>query len=73
MAIHQFFFWVFKTASSIHVRFPSSFFNMHFICVQVVSAYNSTDMATAWKNSRFILLELLDFNMVFNLLIAVHA
>ena len=35
--------------------------------------YNSTDTATAWKNSHFILLEWSDFHSVVNLLIAGHA
>ena len=34
--------------------------------------YNSTDTATAWKNSRFILSEKSDFHIVDNLSIAIH-
>ena len=41
--------------------------------VQVVEPYNSTDSATALKNSCFVLSERLDFHMLNNLSIAVHA
>ena len=44
-----------------------------FIKVQMVQPYNSTDMATAWKNSCFILLHISDYHMIFNMSIAVHA
>ena len=41
--------------------------------VQVVQSYSSTDKATAWKNSCFILSERLDFHLVNNnLSIAIH-
>ena len=45
-------------------------FSRHFIKVQVVQPYNSTDTATAWKNSHFILSERSDFYLVVNLSIA---
>ena len=48
---------LFKTACSILVKFPSSFFSKHFVRVQVVQPYNSTDTATASKNHHFILSE----------------
>ena len=44
----------------------------HFDKVQVVQLYNSTDTATALKNSWFILSERLDFLMVNKLSIVVH-
>ena len=44
-----------------------------FIKVQVVQSYNSTDMATTWKNFHFILTESSDFNIVNNLSIATLA
>ena len=40
--------------------------------IQLVQLYNSTDTATARKNSYFILSERSDFHTVINLLIAVH-
>ena len=48
---------LFKTACRIFVLFPSSFFARHFIKVQMVQLYNSTDSVTTWKNSHFILSE----------------
>ena len=39
----------------------------------VVQLYNSTDKATGWKNSRFILSEKSDFHMIDSRLKAVHA
>ena len=38
----------------------------------MVQPYNSTDTATVWKSSRFILSERLDFPVIDNLPIAVH-
>ena len=32
--------------------FPSSFFSVYFIKVQVVQPYSSTDTTTVWKNSK---------------------
>ena len=39
----------------------------------MVQSYNSTDTATTWKNCCFVLSERLDFHIVGNLLITVHA
>ena len=68
---------VFKTACSIFVLFLCSFLSKCFIKIQVMQLYNSTDnsrdMTAAWKNSYFLLSKRLDFYMVDNLLIAVHA
>ena len=44
-----------------------------FLNVQKVQLYSNTNMDKFWKNSRFILLERLDFHMVDNPPIAVHA
>ena len=51
----------------------SNFFSKHFIKVQVVQPYNSTDTATAWKNSHFILSKRSDFHMVVKESISVDA
>ena len=56
----------FKTALSILELFPSSFYSNRFVKVQVVQQYSSFDMATAWKNSRFISSETLDIFLVAN-------
>ena len=45
---------LFKTVPGILLRFPSSFFSIRFVCVQVVHPYISTDTFTAWKKSPFI-------------------
>ena len=55
-----------KIACRIHV-IPIRHF------VRVVQPYNSTDTDTAWENSHFILSERLNFHMVVNQSIAVHA
>ena len=46
---------------------------MHFVRVYVVYPYSSIDTVTAWKKSCFILSDRLDFHMIDNLSIAVHA
>ena len=46
---------------------------MRFVRVQLMHPYNSTNTVTAWKKSHFILPDRLDFRMINNLLIAVHA
>ena len=53
---------LFKTAHKIVVWFPSSFFSMHFITVQVVHPYSSNDTATAWKKSCFIFIREIKFS-----------
>ena len=62
------FYYRFKTAHDIFVYFPSSFFSKHFVIVQVIHPYTSTD--AAWKNSHFILS---DFHTIINLSTVVHA
>ena len=62
-----------KTARSIIVQFPFSFFFKYFAKVQVVQPCNSIDMVTVVKNSRFILFLMLDFHMFNNKPIALHA
>ena len=63
---------LFKIAYSILVWFQSTFFLMHFVSVHVVHPYSSTDIATTWKNSHFILLERSGFYKINSLLIALH-
>ena len=53
--------------------FPYSFSSRHFVRIWEVQSYNSTDLATAWKSSCFILLEISNFYVVDNLSIVVHA
>ena len=60
---------LFKTTRSILIYFPSSFFSIRSVNVQVLHPYSSTDTATVWKKSSFILLERSYFD---NLSIAVH-
>ena len=48
---------------SILVQLPSSFFSMHFVCIQVVQ-YSSIDTATTLKKSYFILSERSEFHMI---------
>ena len=55
----------------ILVYFLSSLFFQHFVKVQAVPPYNSTDIAKALKNSDFILSEKLKLQMVDNLSISV--
>ena len=62
-----------KTACRILVQYPLVFFFMRFVSVHMVLPYSSTDIATAWKKSRFILSERSDFYMIDNLSITVHA
>ena len=45
-----------RTARSIFVLFPFSFFSKCFCRVHVVQPYSSTYTAFTWKNSRFLLL-----------------
>ena len=61
---------LFKIVCNIHVWFPFDFFSIE---VQVLQPYNSTDTATTWNNSHFILSERSDFHMVINQSIVVHA
>ena len=68
--VGYFFQDLFKTACSILMYFLSSFFSMHFVRLQVVQPYSSTDIDKAWKNVRYILSGISDFHMVVKLLIA---
>ena len=45
---------------------------MHFVSVHVVHPYCIMLIATTWKKSCFILLDISDFHIIDNLLIAVH-
>ena len=59
VAVHLSFSWVllqnlFKKAHTILMWFPFSFCSLRFVKIHVVQPYNSTDMVTAWKDSRFI-------------------
>ena len=63
---------LFKAVRSILVSFTPSLFSKCFVRSQMVQPYNSTDTATSWKNSSFILSERLDFHMLDNLSIAAH-
>ena len=63
---------MFKTACNILVLFPSRFFFMWFVSVHVVHPYSSSDTATTWKKSCFILSERSDIQMTDNLLIVIH-
>ena len=67
-----FFYYFVKIACIILVGFPSSFFSKCYLKVQVVQPYNSTDTATAWKNSCFISSETNDSYVIINLLIACY-
>ena len=48
----------FQDLWSILVKFLSTFFSRCFVKVRVVQSYNSTDIATAWKNFHFVLSEI---------------
>ena len=47
-------------------------FSIRFVGIQVIQPYSSTNMATVWKGSRFILSDTSDSHMVDNLSVAVH-
>ena len=47
--------------------------SIHFISVHVAHPYSRIDTTAAWKKLYFILLDRLDFQVITNLLIAVHA
>ena len=64
---------LFTIAPSMLVQFPSSFFSIYFISVNVVHPYSSIDTTAAWKKFRFNLSDRSDFHMVDSLLISVHA
>ena len=50
-----------------------SFFSIHFVSVYVVHPYSRIDTTVVWKKLCFILSDGLDFYMINNLSIAVHA
>ena len=52
---------LFRIARSIFVLFPSNFLSKSFVRFNVVQPYSSTDTATSWKNSYFILSKRPDF------------
>ena len=61
-----------KTACSILMLFPFSFFSNFFMRFQVVKLYNNTHTVTAWKSSWFVLSVRSDFHLVDNQSIVVH-
>ena len=63
---------LFNTVRRILVYLPSSFFTMHFLSAHVLHPYSNMGTAWAWKNSRFILLDKVDFDVNDNLLIVFH-
>ena len=64
---------LFKTARSILVLLPSSFFSSRLVSIQVVHPCSIIDTTAAWKKLRFILSVRSDFHMIDSLTIAVHA
>ena len=54
----------FNIACSILVQFPSSFFSIHFVSVNMVHLYSRSDTTAAWKKSHFISLDRSDFHMI---------
>ena len=64
---------LFKTACSILVWFPSSFFSMCFVSIHVVHPYSSMNTATTWKKYSFISLDRSDFYKIDYISIVVHA
>ena len=63
----------FYTARSILLQFPHSFFSRCFDCTHEVHSFCIIDTGIAWKESRFILSDRLDFQMVNNLSVTFHA
>ena len=64
---------LFSTARNILMQLLSSFFSKSFVSVHFVHPYSRIDTPAASKKSRFILLDRLEFHMIDNLSIAVHA
>ena len=64
---------LFKTACSILVWFPSSFFIIHLVSIPVVYPYSSIDTTTAWKKFCFISMDTLDFHIINSLSKVFHA
>ena len=62
---------LFNITRSIYMC-SSYLFSIRFVSVYVVLPYCSTDATTAWKKSRFILLDTSDFHLIESLSIAVH-
>ena len=52
---------------------PINLFSMRFVSIHVVYPYSSNATATGWKKSHFILSDQLDFYMIDNLSITIHA
>ena len=66
--------YLFKIARSILVNLPSSFSSKHFVKVQMVQPLSSTDTATTFNSSCFILFyQTPDFHLVVILSISVNA
>ena len=63
----------FNIACSILVQFPSGFYSICLLSINVVHPYSRIDTNTAWKKLHFILSDRFNFHMIDNLLIAVHA
>ena len=63
----------FKIAGRILVLFPTSFFCLPFVSINVVHRYISIGKTTVWKKSRLIISDRSDFYMVDSLAIAAHA
>ena len=63
---------LFKTASCILVKFPSSFFTICFVTVHIVHLYFSLEAYPARKVPHFILLERLDLQTIDMLPVAFH-
>ena len=57
---------LFRIARRILVQFPSNFFYIRLIRVEVVQPCSSTDSTTAWKKSHFIISERSDFHRMDN-------
>ena len=64
---------LFNIAHSILVQFPSSFFSVRRVSVNVVHPYSRIDTNAARKKLCFILSNRFDFHMIENLLMAVDA
>ena len=64
---------LFNMTHSILVQFPSIFFSIHLVSIQVVHPYSRIGMTTVWKKLHFMLSDRFDFHMINNLSIAVHA
>ena len=62
-----------RICSKQHSAFLYNLFSTSFVNIQVLHPYSSTDTATAYKKSCFILSERSSFHMINNLSVAIHA